>query len=71
MLREELGTGRVVLVPVWCLGWAQARVHSEMIFTSGDYKDARALELTEAFSHPPVLSKDFALLRNLALSPKP
>ncbi|CAE7686907.1 unnamed protein product [Symbiodinium sp. CCMP2456] len=45
VLREEVGTGRVVLVPVWCLGWAQARVHSQMTFTSGDYKDRSVYEL--------------------------
>ena len=47
---KSLRTGKVVLIPIWCLRSIQDTVHSEMIFTSGRHKD-RGSVLGFVWSH--------------------
>ncbi|CAE7204171.1 unnamed protein product [Symbiodinium sp. CCMP2592] len=42
---RERGTRPKVFIPVLCLRWAQGRIHGQMVFTSGAFKDRSMFEL--------------------------
>ncbi|CAE7376215.1 unnamed protein product [Symbiodinium pilosum] len=44
-LAQELGTRRKVFIPIMCLRWAQGKIHGQMVFTSGDFKDRQDLSM--------------------------